>query len=102
MNFSIDRNAQATVLRIEGELDALSAPELRPSIEAIVNEAPKLVVVDLGALRMIDSSGVGAIVSLFKRVRASGGKVTVKGLAGQPLAIFQILRLDRVFETTAG
>ena len=46
-------------------------------------------------LRMIDSSGVGALVSLYKRVRAQGGNVMIKGIRDQPLAIFQLLKLDR-------
>ena len=45
---------------------------------------------------MVDSSGVGAIVSLYKRVRGAGGEVVVAGLRDQPLAIFRLLRLDRV------
>jgi anti-sigma B factor antagonist len=39
---------------------------------------------------------VGAIVSLYKRVRADGGDVFVVGLQGQPLSIFRLLRLDRI------
>ena len=45
---------------------------------------------------MVDSSGVGALVSLYKRVRGQGGEVVVIGLRDQPLAIFRLLRLDRV------
>ena len=45
---------------------------------------------------MLDSSGVGALVSLYKRVRAYGGEVVMIGLRDQPLAIFRLLRLDRV------
>jgi anti-anti-sigma regulatory factor len=45
---------------------------------------------------MVDSSGVGALVSLYKRARAQGGAVIVTGLRDQPLAIFRLLRLDRV------
>mgnify|MGYP000959203962 FL=1 len=37
------------------------------------------------------------LVSLFKRVRAYGGEVNLVGLRDQPLAIFKLLRLDRVF-----
>ena len=40
---------------------------------------------------------VGAIVSLFKRVRAAGGKFEVANLHGQPRSIFKVLRLDKVF-----
>jgi anti-anti-sigma regulatory factor len=45
---------------------------------------------------MLDSSGVGALVALYKRIRAQGGDVVMTGLRDQPLAIFRLLRLDRV------
>lgn len=86
------------VLAIMGRLDALSAPEMRPSIDEMVARRVQRVVCDLGELTMIDSSGVGAIVSLFKRLRTLGGDVKLAGLQGQPREIFHLLRLDRVFE----
>jgi anti-sigma B factor antagonist len=97
MTFSRSDPGADTVLHISGSLDALSTPELRPVIEALVSERRSLVTVDLSELRLIDSSGVGAIVSLYKRMKAVGSKVDVVGLKDQPLAIFRLLRLDRVF-----
>ena len=97
MTFSRTDNGEETVLKIEGALDAVTAPEIRPTLEALVAEQRRRVVVDLSGLRLIDSSGVGAVVSLYKRVRAHGGTVSVVGLRDQPLAIFKLLRLDRVF-----
>ena len=97
MNFTREDNGDVTVLRISGSLDALSTPELRPTIDALVAEKRPKITVDLSDLRLIDSSGVGAIVSLYKRMRALGGKVEVVGLKDQPLAIFRLLRLDRIF-----
>ena len=99
MTFARSAAGGETLLTIEGALDAMSTPELRPVIEEIIAESTDRVVVDLSKLRLIDSSGVGAIVSLYKRVRARGGQVTVRGLRDQPLAIFRLLRLDRVFGT---
>ncbi|HET6284335.1 MAG TPA: STAS domain-containing protein [Polyangia bacterium] len=96
MTFSISSDATPIVLKIEGELDAVTVPELRAAIDRLADSRPTQVVVDLSFLRVIDSSGVGAIVSLYKRVRATGGDVRVIGLRDQPLAIFQLLRLDRV------
>ncbi len=96
MIFSRETENGATVLRIEGELDAVSVSDLRPVLDEIVSAAAATVIVDLTALRLIDSSGVGAIVSLYKRVRTKGGTVTVRGVREQPLAIFKLLRLDRV------
>jgi len=83
-------------LAIEGELDAVTVGDLRKEIDNVVNSSPKRVEVDLSSLRMVDSSGVGAIVSIYKRVRGQGGEVVVAGLRDQPLAIFRLLRLDRV------
>jgi len=97
MTFTRTDNGDETVLRIEGALDAVTAPEIRPTLEALIAERRPRVVVDLSSLRLIDSSGVGAIVSLYKRMRQNGGAVSVVGLRDQPLAIFKLLRLDRVF-----
>lgn len=85
------------VLRIEGELDALTAPELRPALDQVVSDGNPRVTVDLSGLRLIDSSGVGALVSMYKRVRGRGGRVRVVGASHQPLAVFRLLRLDVVF-----
>ena len=97
MKHSRTDNDNETVLKIEGTLDAVTAPELRSVVDDLVNESRKEVTLDLVDLRLIDSSGVGVIVSLFKRVRANGGQVRITGLRDQPRAIFRLLRLDRVF-----
>jgi anti-sigma B factor antagonist len=96
MNYFRSDDGNVTVLTIEGNLDALTAPDLRPTLDALVGEGKASVTVDLSALRMIDSSGVGALVSLYKRVRENGGHVKVINATDQPLAIFKLLRLDGV------
>jgi anti-sigma B factor antagonist len=98
MNYSREDDGDATTLYIRGELDALSAAELRPLLDRVVEEGRRDVTVDLSQLRLIDSSGVGALVSLYKRVRASGGSVSFVNVTAQPLVIFKLLRLDVVFE----
>ncbi len=98
MRFSITPEDGLVVVHIDGELDSITAPELRASFDALADSKPRRVSVDLSALRLIDSSGVGAIVSLFKRILAAGGQFEVSGLQGQPRSIFQVLRLDRVFK----
>ena len=100
MNYSRTDHGNATVLRVQGELDALSAPELRPVLDGLVSDGRDDITVDLSELRLIDSSGVGALVGLYKRVRASGGAVRFAGVTAQPLVIFKLLRLDMVFGLT--
>ena len=64
-------------LRIEGALDALTAPDLRPIFYSLIASRRTRVTLDLAPLTMIDSSGIGAIVSLYKRVKADGGQVVL-------------------------
>ena len=99
MNHTLIREKETAVLSLRGELDALSCPELRPVLDALAEDGRR-VTVDLSELRLIDSSGVGAMVSLYKRVRANGGEVRFVGVTAQPLVIFKLLRLDRAFELT--
>lgn len=97
MTFARVDAAGGTTLRIGGALDVHSAPELRRFFDEVVAARPERVILELDALTMLDSSGVGAIVGLFKRVRAAGGHVSVQGVTGQPLAVCKLLKLDRVF-----
>ncbi|MEM1030724.1 MAG: STAS domain-containing protein [Myxococcota bacterium] len=97
MDFEKTTEGEAVRLKISGEFDSLTAPELRTTFDEIAEAQPPRVILDLSGLRLVDSSGVGAIVSLFKRVRANGGKFEVVGVQGQPKSIFKVLRLDKVF-----
>ncbi len=97
MRYKVEQDGDQTTLEIEGTLDAVTAPELRPLVDSLVTEKRPSVTLDLSALRLIDSSGVGLIVSLFKRIKAQGGQVKIVGLRDQPKAIFRLLRLDKIF-----
>ena len=93
-----DADDNELVLKLGGQLDALSASELLPTIDKIVAEKRKLIIVELSDLELIDSSGVAALVALYKRSRAVGSKLRVDGARDQPLAIFKLLRMDKVFQ----
>jgi len=96
LKHEISRQADVVVLRLQEEnLDAISVPEARPVVDQLVDQQALKVVVDISAVKSIDSSGVAIIVSLFKRLRAVGGGVRVAGLQGQPKEIFHFLRLDQ-------
>ena len=98
MDFKKTTIGYTTTIEIAGELDATTVGEIRPKLNVIADELPEKVEVDLSRLRMVDSSGVGAIVALFKRVKANGAAFVVTGINGQPLSIFKVLRLDKVFD----
>jgi anti-sigma B factor antagonist len=95
--FETETTADQTTLKIRGSLDINSAPALSEEIDKIVATRPRKVVANLSGLDLIDSSGVAALVKLYKGVRNAGGAVAIEGARDQPLAIFKLLRMDKVF-----
>ena len=98
LTYEQSQHGDITVLSISGNLDSLTVPEVRPVIEKIVASGIRKVALELSGLEVIDSSGIGAIVSLFKRVRGMSGDVKIVGVRGQPREILRLLGLERAFD----
>ena len=96
-NFQVTNHSDETRIDVRGMLDVNTAPALAELVDEIIAERRPKVVVDLAGLDIIDSSGVAVLVKLYKGVRGAGGHVTVTGARDQPLAIFKLLRMDKVF-----
>jgi anti-anti-sigma factor len=75
-----------------GNLDAEYGGKLRAQIEALA-DAQEDVELDLSSVCFVDSCGIGAIVSLHRRLLARGRRLKVTGLRGQPLQLFVNLQL---------
>jgi len=83
----------ARVFKISGDMDAAAMKTQRPMFEELA-ECGDDVVVDMSDVNFIDSSGVGAIVFLYKRLLESKYKLRLEKLSGQPLQLLTYLRLN--------
>jgi anti-sigma B factor antagonist len=86
----------ATVLSVIGEVDVASAPQLRQEAVRLVNEGNRSLVVDLQEVRFLDSTGLGVIVGVLKRVRTQGGELAIAGAENHVRKVFEITRLSDV------
>ena len=82
----------STVLKIEGDMDAAAMEHLRPQIEAVAADGED-VVVDMALVRFIDSSGIGGIVYMYKRLKSEGLLLSLRNLTGQPDRILRHMRV---------
>jgi anti-sigma B factor antagonist len=85
------------VVRVSGELDAVSSPALRRQLLELVEDGTNRMVLELGALDLIDSSGLGVLVGVQKRLVQRGGELELHGLRPGPRRVFDITGLDQVF-----
>ena len=87
-----------TVVTVEGFVDASTVGDLRDTLERLVREGRQRFVIGLAGVPFMDSSGLATLVQTFKRVRIGEGDVRVAGLQDEVLRVFQLVRLDRVFD----
>jgi anti-sigma B factor antagonist len=93
------RNAsnQETVILVAGELDFHSAPELRQAILTALNEGASRLVLDLGEMEFIDSSGLSVIIAAFKRCRERGGELILRSVTERTRRVLEVSGLNKVF-----
>jgi anti-sigma B factor antagonist len=89
--------ADHTVLLVGGEVDVYTAPRLRERLVELVDGGARKVVVDLGRVEFLDSTGLGVLVGAHKRLRAAGGSLALVCAREPLLKIFRITALDQVF-----
>jgi anti-anti-sigma factor len=77
---------------IDGHFDAGYLGQFRERIDSLA-EATGDVMLDLSRVTFVDSTGIGALVILHKRLVARGHRLKVSGLRGQPLQLFVNLKL---------
>ena len=63
-----------------------------------MREGRQRFVIDLAGVPFMDSSGLATLVQTFKRVRIGEGDVRIAALQDEVLRVFQLVRLDRVFD----
>ncbi|MEZ5178146.1 MAG: STAS domain-containing protein [Acidimicrobiales bacterium] len=86
-----------SVLLVGGEVDVATAPRLREQLIKLVNDQRFQIVVDLGGVDFIDSTGLGVLIGALKRVRTQGGELALVCTERRILKVFEITGLDRVF-----
>ena len=86
-----------TVVTASGELDVATAPELRGYLHQLVDAGAATLVVDLTDVGFLDSTTLGVLISVHKRLAEADGVVELVVPHARLLRIFQITGLDRVF-----
>ena len=88
----------SNVLPLEGEIDLHVSPRVASRLQSLISSKPQQVVVDMSKVSYIDSSGLAVLIEGMQNVAAYGGKFSLAGLQESVRPIFEIARLDQVFQ----
>ena len=97
MGWNITEQGNLLKVDVEGRLVAAVAPALREEVISKMEDGTN-VLFDLSRMVHIDSSGLGVLVQILQKSKASGGKVVLAALQSGPKIVFDITKVSRIFE----
>ena len=86
------------VVTLEGEIDLNVTPALAGKFTPLIERQAEKIVVDLSGVTYMDSSGIAVLIDALQKVQAYGGKLILSGIRENVRKIFEIARLDKVFQ----
>jgi anti-sigma B factor antagonist len=98
MELTVHDNHGVTVVMVSGEMDAGNSTQLGEELDHLLAEGSRKVVIDLGKVDFINSSGLATLVHYYKLARSNCGDISLVALQPPVRQVFQLSRLDRVFD----
>lgn len=99
MNIKLENIGTTLVVKLTGEIDHHTAPEIRDVIDREISiNNTKNVVLDFDGVSFMDSSGIGMIVGRYKQISARGGKVMLIRVKPQVDKILEISGLKKLLD----
>ena len=98
MGFHQTKDASGvSVVQVEGQLVVGNRQELKDLVQAALDRGELRLLVDFSRTGYIDSSGLGALVSISKKIREAGGELRLSGLNEDLRSLFELTKLDTLF-----
>jgi anti-sigma B factor antagonist len=96
LSLSVREVRDRTVVTVAGEIDVYTAPQLREQLIELANGGATKLVLDLEAVEMLDSTGLGVLLGASKRARERGGSLRLVCSGERILRVIRITGLIKV------
>lgn len=97
MSFQVSKNGAVTLIEVEGQLIVGNRQELKQQVLEQLEGGDLKFVIDFADTGYIDSSGLGVLVSLSKKIREQGGELRLSSLNEDLRTLFELTKLDTLF-----
>jgi anti-sigma B factor antagonist len=100
MGFEVTKQDDVTILDVEGQLIVGNRQELKQKVLEELENGERKFLIDFERTGYIDSSGLGVLVSLSKKIREHGGELRLANLNEDLRTLFELTKLDTLFQIT--
>lgn len=102
MEIEIVKAGGVNIVKVQGRLDIMTSAELEKKMKDLLDSGADRILVDLGRLEFLSSSGLRIFIECAKRIRNVKGKLAFCRPSPSVMNVFRITRLDSVFEIHDG
>ena len=96
--FNVRKEGEITVIEVEGQLIVGNRQELKQKVLEELDGGARNFAIDFDKTGYIDSSGLGVLVSLSKKIREQGGELRLASLNEDLRTLFELTKLDTLFQ----
>lgn len=97
MAFQVQTADEVTIVDVNGQLIVGNRQELKQRVLDELEKGARKFLIDFSKTGYIDSSGLGVLVSLSKKIREEGGELRLSGLNDDLRTLFELTKLDTLF-----
>ena len=98
MGFQVQKVNDVLVVDVEGQLIVGNRQELKQKGLEELESGERKFIIDFEKTGYIDSSGLGVLVSLSKKIREQGGELRLANLNEDLRTLFELTKLDTLFQ----
>ena len=99
MEFKLKYEKGVAIISLSGKvIGGPDASELNRQLHTLIAQGKKKVVVDLGKVELMNSSGLGMLIGGLTSVRNAGGDLKLAKAPSKILALFTVTKLSKVFD----
>jgi len=98
MEIAEKRENDIVIYGVNGDIDINSSPDVRKAFEKPIDAKAPKIIINMSGVSYIDSSGLATLVEMLKKTRAYGGKLGLSNLAAKVKSLFEITKLEKLFD----
>jgi len=85
-------------VKLIGEVDIFTSPEFKNKLMSLIESDNINILIDGEGLEYIDSTGLGVLMGIYKKIHENNLKIKIKNLRPNIYKLFDITGLNKVFE----
>ena len=98
MDYATWNTQSCNVIELNNQFNADTVNDVRDHFDRLIKNCAGDILVDMSSVKELDSSGVGALVFLYKRLKIENRQLALLGVTGKPNELLTMLRINQTIK----